>query len=87
MVANGELKYVLISALAATATLDAWVQEHGTAVDGYDGLYERYRRVTAALPALAKLRPMKKIKVLTVSAALTATLLLPAMAEAKATWT
>jgi hypothetical protein len=30
---------------------------------------------------------MKNIKILTVSAALTATLLLPAMAEAKATWT
>ena len=38
MVADGELKYVL--ALAATATVDAWVQAHGTAVDGYDGLYE-----------------------------------------------
>jgi hypothetical protein len=39
------------------------------------------------LPGLAKLQHMKNIKVLTVSAALAATLLLPAMAEAKATWT
>jgi|KBSMisStandDraft_5_1062788.scaffolds.fasta_scaffold6180917_1 hypothetical protein len=30
---------------------------------------------------------MNKIKVLTISTALTATLLLPAMAEAKASWT
>jgi hypothetical protein len=39
------------------------------------------------LPVPETLRRMQKIKVLAVSTALTATLLLPAMAEAKATWT
>jgi hypothetical protein len=39
------------------------------------------------LPARTKLSPMQKIKVLAISTALTATLLLPAMAEAKASWT
>ena len=37
MVESGELKYIVSS---GNGTLDAWVQEHGTAVDGYDGLYE-----------------------------------------------
>ena len=41
MVAKGELEYVLASGNGA---IDQWVQEHGTAVDGYDGL----SRVTAA---------------------------------------
>jgi hypothetical protein len=38
------------------------------------------------LPPLASLLDMNKIKVLTVSAALTATLLLPSLAEARASW-
>ena len=37
MVKSGELKYIVSS---GNGTLDAWVQQHGTAVDGYDGLYE-----------------------------------------------
>jgi hypothetical protein len=37
MVNSGELKYIVSS---GNGTLDAWVQQHGTAVDGYDGLYE-----------------------------------------------
>ena len=36
MVADGELKYVVA---AGNGALDRWVQPHGTAVDGYDGLY------------------------------------------------
>jgi len=40
LVAAGQLEYVLASGNGA---LDTWVQEHGTAVQGYDGLY----RVTA----------------------------------------
>ena len=42
MVRSGELKYIVSS---GNGTLDAWVQAHGTAVDGYDGLY----RLTAAV--------------------------------------
>ena len=37
MIAKGELKYVLASGNGA---IDAWVQQHGTAVSGYAGLYE-----------------------------------------------
>ena len=37
MVASGELKYIVSS---GNGTLDTWVQQHGTAVDGYEGLYE-----------------------------------------------
>ncbi len=37
MVKTGELKYIVSS---GNGTLDAWVQAHGSAVDGYDGLYE-----------------------------------------------
>jgi hypothetical protein len=37
LVKSGELKYIVSS---GNGTLDAWVQAHGTAVDGYDGLYE-----------------------------------------------
>jgi 4-amino-4-deoxy-L-arabinose transferase-like glycosyltransferase len=37
MVADGELRHVLASGDGA---IDSWVQEHGTAVDGFDGLYE-----------------------------------------------
>ena len=35
MVAKGELKYVLASGKAARSSGVTWVQEHGTAVDGY----------------------------------------------------
>ncbi|WP_028063492.1 ArnT family glycosyltransferase [Solirubrobacter soli] len=41
MVAKGEVEYALAS---GDGTIDQWVQQHGTAVDGYDGLY----RLTAA---------------------------------------
>ena len=37
MVKQGELKYVVASGNGA---LDAWVQQHGTAVSGYDNLYK-----------------------------------------------
>ena len=37
MIAKGELKYVLASGNGA---IDAWVQQHGTAVSGYTGLYK-----------------------------------------------
>jgi 4-amino-4-deoxy-L-arabinose transferase-like glycosyltransferase len=37
MVAKGEVKYALASGNGA---IDQWVQQHGTAVDGFDGLYE-----------------------------------------------
>jgi hypothetical protein len=55
MVADGELKYVLISADGAgrggpggTSTdLTSWVQEHGTAVDGVDAGNQTLYRVTA----------------------------------------
>jgi 4-amino-4-deoxy-L-arabinose transferase-like glycosyltransferase len=37
MVEKGELKYVVVS---GNGNLDAWVQQHGTAVSGYDNLYK-----------------------------------------------
>jgi 4-amino-4-deoxy-L-arabinose transferase-like glycosyltransferase len=37
MVAKGEVNYALASGNGA---IDQWVQQHGTAVDGFDGLYE-----------------------------------------------
>ena len=43
MVADGELKYVLVSGgggRGSSRELSTWVTEHGTAVDGYTNLYK-----------------------------------------------
>ena len=40
MVSKGELKYVLLGGRGGSSDVSSWVQAHGTAVDGYDGLYE-----------------------------------------------
>jgi 4-amino-4-deoxy-L-arabinose transferase-like glycosyltransferase len=43
MVAGGELKYVLVGGQGgrgASQEISAWVQAHGTAVDGYSNLYK-----------------------------------------------
>ena len=84
MVAKGELKYVLASGNGAIDTWVAGARHRGRRLRRP---LPRYRGVTAALPGTRSCSPMNKIKILTISAALTATLLLPAMAEAKATWT
>ena len=40
MVADGELKYVLLGGRGGSTGVSDWVQAHGTAVDGYENLYE-----------------------------------------------
>ena len=43
MVADGQLKYVLVGGQGGRGSLQdlsTWVQEHGTAVDGFSNLYE-----------------------------------------------
>jgi 4-amino-4-deoxy-L-arabinose transferase-like glycosyltransferase len=39
LVSSGELKYVLLGG-RGNGTLDTWVTEHGTPVDGFENLYE-----------------------------------------------